>query len=84
MGMKTTLIKGSDGRYLLDASVLTGAARTACLPRRPSRNETCRCGRSSAACAMTAAAAGPGRVELLTGIESITSRPLRKIVLIEG
>ena len=27
---------------------------------------------------------GPGRVELLTGIEGASSRPVRRIVLIEG
>ena len=31
-----------------------------------------------------AAVAGQGRVELTTGIEGMTSRPVRKIVLVEG
>ena len=40
-------------------------------------------GTSSRACATTAAAA-TGRVELLTGIEGASSRPVRRIVLIGG
>jgi hypothetical protein len=31
---------------------------------------------------MTAAAAGQGRVELLTGIDAVSSRPVRRIVLL--
>jgi hypothetical protein len=33
-------------------------------------------------CATAAAAAGQGRVELLTGIEWASSRPVRKIVVV--
>jgi hypothetical protein len=39
---------------------------------------------SSPACATTVAAAGQGKVELLTGIEGASSRPVRRIVLVDG
>jgi hypothetical protein len=42
------------------------------------------CTTSSSACATTVVAGGPGRAELLTGIDGASSRPVRQIVLAAG
>ena len=66
------------------ASPATAAARTGWSTRRTPRSATCRSVPSSTEMRHDGCGGRAGRVELLTGIEGASSRPVRKIMLIEG